>query len=438
MKLWLKLPLAVLFTTAMAVSVTFGLEAEPADLAKKPEPINVATLPLPLTIFCPGPLAELGGEDGTDIGKLALIQDASVWSHLTASELEGAIPKQIDNGAAIRLASREQTTAAVSAIQTQVVKRPRMAGVAAANCSKPVTRAIFATGMASVGRESILFLANPFPNEVQVNLEFALSSGLKRHLVTLAGFEQLQISLASFVQAEPNFAVSLTTNGPAVSATMQLRTSSGLTATGIDLVPATQALSDLWIPGLVVFEDSYQAPSLRLFNPNSDKATARITFIGVGNDSDVYEKSIAPGQVMNLDLDLDPGEYLVHIESDHAIGAAIWSQHLSDTLDFAWLVPAHIFSSALYLPVPQLESELVMANPASEPISVALQNGGNYTSLTIPARSQVRTKVQSDLVKIQASEVFMATLQIVSKEGYATVTPTENENLGSDLDIWVR
>ncbi len=438
MKLWLKIPIALLSTGALAASAYLSLGSSPVLVAEKPGPVTVGTTPLPLTIYCPGPLAELGGEDGTDLGSLALIGKSKIWSSNTAAQLAAPIPEEIEAGSVISLLSKEQTTAAISANQTQVVDRQRMVGIAAANCSKPLTKGTFATGMASVGRESILFLANPFENEVQVYLEIALTSGTKTHLVTLAGFEQQQISLAAFVEAEPNFALSFTTNGPPVSATMQLRTSSGLTATGVDIVPATQVSNQIWIPGLAVFEDSYQAPSLRLFNPNADQATARVTFIGVGNDSDVFETTIEPGQVLNLDLDLPVGEYLVHIESEIPLGSAIWSQRLGETLDFTWLVPAEEFAGSLFIPVPQLESELVIANPASNPITVAMQNAGSYTSLTIPAESQVRTRVQYSLVELQSNDAFLATLQIVSKAGYAVITPTENENLGSDLEIFVR
>lgn len=437
MRLGLKIPIALLAASALAASAYLSLGVSPALVAKQPEPVMVGTTPLPLTIYCPGPLAELGGEDGTDLGSLSLIGKSKIWSNTAAVELAGPIPDEIESGSVISLLSKEQTTAAISANQTQVVDRQRMVGVAAANCSKPWTRGTFATGMASVGREAILLIANPFGNEVQVYLEFALHSGLKKHLVTLAGFEQQQISLASFVEAEPNFALSFTTNGPPVSAIMQLRTSSGLTATGVDLVPATQASSEIWIPGLVVFEDSYQPPSLRLFNPNAENATARVTFIGVGNDSDVFEVSIDPGQVSNIDLELPVGEYLVHIESELPLGSAIWSQRLGETLDFAWLVPAEEFGGSLFIPVPQLESELVIANPAPNPITVALQNAGNYTSLTIPAESQIRTRVEYSLVELQSNDAFLATLQIVGKAGYAVITPTENENLGSDLEIFV-
>ncbi len=101
-------------------------------------------------------------------------------------------------------------------------------------------------------------------------------------------------------------------------------------------------------------------------------------------------------------------------------------------------MPAEEFVNALTLPIPQLESELVVANREGQPITVSLMNGGNYTSLTIPAESQIRVAVLYPLVQLQSQSKFMATLQILSETGYAVINPTENENLGSDLQVAIR
>lgn len=438
MKLWLKIPIALISAAAVAGAGYFSMSPSPTldPLPRQPE--LVSTTPLPLQIVCPGPLVELGGEDGTDIGSLSLLGKANIWSHNSAAELANAVPDQITQSSTIALVSKEQTTNALSALQTQVVDRQRMVGVAASNCSQPVTEGSFATGMASVGRESILLISNPLPNEVQVYLEFALSGGVKKHLVTLAGFEHLELSLAQFVDAEPNFAVNFSTNGPAVTITMQLRTSSGLTATGVDLVPATKAETDSWIPGLTVFPDTFQAPQLRIFNPQAEPVKALVTFIGIGNDSDVFEVEVPAQQVVALDLTLPVGEYLVRIQSDEPVVSAIWSQRIASTLDFAWLVPSEEFFDSLAVPVPQLASELVVVNTHDSPITVSLLSGASYQSLTIPAQSEVRTPVQFPLAQVQSANSFRASLQIVSDSGFAVVAPTENQNLGSDLSINVR
>lgn len=438
MKLWAKIPLALLGVASITGGSYLGLSPSPQLTPLSKSAISISTTPLPLVIYCPGPLAELGGQDGTDLGAMALLGEAQLWSNYSAQQLAQEIPEQIETGIPLALLSKEQTTNAISANQTQVAKRARMLGVAAANCSQPLAHGVFPTGMASVGRESILLLANPFSNEVQVYLEFALSTGIKKHLVTLAGFEQQQISLAPFVEAEPNFALSFSTNGPKIAATMQLRTSSGLTATGVDLVRPTWTATQLWIPGLEIFEDGYQSPELNIYNPGDVDVKALVTLLGVGNDSDVFEVTVPAGQLITEGLDLPVGQYLAKLEADQPIAAAIRSQRIADTLDFAWLTPAEDFENSLTLPIPQLESELVVANRASEPITLSLMNGGSYTSLTIPAQSQIRTKVLYPLAQLQSESNFMATLQILSKTGFAVINPTENQNLGSDLEIEIR
>lgn len=399
---------------------------------------QVSTEALPLTIFCPGALTELGGKDGTEISSLTLVGSAEIFSHVGGAELAQEIPNQIESGTKLELKSKEQTTAALSAIQIQIAKRQRMQGLAAINCSQPVTSGLFATGMASVGRESILKLANPGISEVQIFLKFALSTGERSLTLTLAPGEIKDLSLAPYVDAEPNFAVSFTTSGPAVSAVMQLRTSSGLATTGVDLVPATNSASQLWIPGLQVFADGFSAPKLRVYNPSDQDQIALITLHGVGVDSDVFEVTVPSGLVIEKDLNLAVGDYLVEISSVAELGAAIWSQRVSDNLDFAWLTPANSFSDAVSIPVPQLPAELVIANPQSQAISVSLQNAGQFSSVTIAGKSSVRLPVSYPLAQVQSANPFMVQLQLLANAGFASVAPVENLNLGSDLEISVR
>jgi hypothetical protein len=313
-----------------------------------------------------------------------------------------------------------------------------MRGVAAVNCSQGSSHGYFSNGISGLGRESILKIANPTNTEAQITITTYVKAGQSSKTLTLAPGATEQLSLTTMSNAESNFAVEYQSNGPAVHVVLQTRTSRGLAATGVELSAATQASTHSVIPGIEVFENQIHSAVLSLFNPQLSPATVRVTAHGIGVDSDVFEVHLEAGELHQKDLDLPVGEYLIEIQSDLEVVSSIWSERLSQTLDYAWLVPAEKFNQALTIPVPQLESDLVIGNPGDKPISVAIMNAGQYQSVTIGAKSQASLSVQPSLVQIQSQGEFVASLQIKSESGYSVIAPVENVNLGSDLLINVR
>ena len=157
------------------------------------EAIAVTTDAKPLQVYCPGPLVELGGKDGTDLGSLALIGKANVSYRLGTGSLLAEPESRIEAGAAITMASAEQGSTTLTAAQTQLIQRPRMAGLAATNCGQPQAEGWLLTGLSGTGFESILLVANPNPVEVQVEITFHLETSTTSQLITLAPFAQQQL-----------------------------------------------------------------------------------------------------------------------------------------------------------------------------------------------------------------------------------------------------
>ena len=407
--------------------------------AKDSQAIAVNTTAKPLQLYCQGPLAELGGKDGTDLGSLALIGKADIRYRLGEGSLVSEPANRVAEGVAITMASREQTTATLQAAQSQLIQRPRMVGLAAANCGQPQAEGWLLTGMAGSGFESILHVANPNPVEVQVKLDFHLQASSNSQLVTLAPFASQQLSLASFVEAEPSFAIHFQSSGQKVSVALQTRSSSGLSATGVELnVPTAEANKFLAIPGFEILADGLAKPALRIFNPGDSAASSLVTFLGSGTNSDVVQVDVAAGGFTDVTPNLQVGDYLVLIESDIAVMAELYNPYIGKNVDFGWLAPAHAFTGKMAMVIPKFAAKLAIANPADQTITLVLSLDSGSQAISLPASSQLLIPVSGKSLVLESTGEYLVNLALYDPKGYAVITPRENQNLGSDIEVSVR
>jgi Family of unknown function (DUF5719) len=403
------------------------------------EPISVTTDAKPLQLYCPGPLVELGGKDGTDLGSIALVGRANLSYRLGAGSLTEDPDSKIESGSAITMASREQGSDALAALQTQLIQRPRMAGLAATNCGQPLAEGWLLTGLAGTGFESILLVANPNPVEVQIALTFHLETTTTSHLITLAPFAQQQLSLASFVEAEPQFAIHFQSSGQKVSVALQNRSSAGLSATGVELVgPTAKPAKSLVIPGFEILADGLAEPSLRVFNPGAEPTTALITFVGTGTNSDVVQVSVPAGGFELVQPKLADGNYLVLIEAEAEVLAALYNPYVGKNFDFGWLSPATAMNGKTAMAIPGYSAKLAIANPSDQPVNVILALDSGAQALSIPARSQVLVNVSGRELVMESAAAYRASLILNDPKGYSVVSPSQNANLGSDIKVAVR
>lgn len=415
-----------------------GLELPPVQVVVE-DAISVSTDAQPMQLYCPGPLAELGGKDGTDLGSLALIGKAVLSYRLGQGALIEVPNSRIDQGTSLVMKTGEQGSATLTGAQSQLIQRPRMAGLAATSCAQPQAEGWLLNGMAGSGFESILLLGNPNPVEVQIQLTFHLESESNSQLITLAPFAQQQLSLASYVAAEPQFAVHFQSSGQKVSVAMQNRSSVGLTATGVELKgPTAQASKQLAIPGFEVLADGLAKASLRLFNPSSQSTQALVTFVGSGTNSDVVEIEV-PASGFGLVLpELSEGHYLVLIQSAVELMAEIYNPYVAERLDFAWLTPVAQVSGKTAIAVPNFKAKLALSNPGSETISVLVSNDAVTQAVSVPARSQLLIPIVGKYLVLESSGNYQAAVILSDPKGYAVISPKENANLGSNIEVLVR
>lgn len=439
----MKLPgriLGIALTLAGLTGAWFlqGVSFQTASVPE-PEGISVSTTAKPLQLYCQGPLAELGGKDGTDLGSMALVGKADVRYRLGVGSLISEPESRVTQGVALAMASREQTTATLTAAQSQLIQRPRMAGLAATNCGQPQAEGWLLNGMAGSGFESILHVANPNPVEVQIDLVFHLATSSNSHLITLAPFESQQLSLASFVEAEPSFAIYFQSSGQKVSMALQNRSSAGLSATGVELKgPTAKASKSLAIPGFQILAAGLAKPALRIFNPGPDAANALVTFLGSGTNSDVVEIEIPAAGFAEVSTELQVGDYLVLIESDAELMAELYNPYVAKNFDFAWLTPAEAFTGELAMVVPSFAAKIAIANPGASEITVLLTLDTGAQAISVPARSQLQVPVTGKSLLLESQGEYFVNLILTDPKGYAVITPRENQNLGSNIQVLVR
>lgn len=439
MKLALKVLSSLL--SALAISGIWFLHQIPAVSVEFPQAQiqEVATQAKPLELFCPGPLVQVGGKDGTDLGSMELVGSATL-THLVGTGVLGTEPEsKFESGQLIQMASAEQTTNALVAIQTQLVDQGRMAGLSGSICDQPSSEGWLVGGLAGPGFESVLLVANPNQVEVQVQLKFSLPTKEVPMVLTLAPMSETQVSLASAVEAEPIFAVGFASSGPKISVALQNRASSGLSATGVELrtsdVPAHQKQV---IPGFELLAAGLSDARLRLFNPGDAVTSVDVAFIGSATHSDAVRVELEANSFAEVSPELPAGEYLVIVDSKEPILATLYNPYVAQGVDFAWLGAAEGLSGKNTFAIPNYDAKVAVANASDQAITVRLTQASGTQEINLPARSQKMLRVGGSKLELESKGEYFANLSIYSPKGYAVINPRQNANLGTDLSIRVR
>lgn len=425
-----------LLAVSAAAAVLFVPQVELAAQPQQISPLTVSVDPKPLQLSCPGPFVEVGGSDGVEIGSLQRIGEASV--SLATSEQVSFSPL-ISGFSELVAEGTSQSTSLLSATQSQYVERQRARGLTAAFCEQPSGYGWFVSGQSSVGAETVMLLSNPNPVDTVVSLNFHLPGGVVNERIALAKGSEELVSLASVVGLEPVYAIEYSSVGAAVSVALQHRFSRGLTPLGLSLSTAvSEPKTEQWITPVEVFAEGYQAPLLRLFAPG-ERAEVIITAFSA-SEPVLYRSVVPAGAFLELPLELANGLYALRLESDEPVLAAVLNPSL-EPLDHSWIYPAESFAE-LTLAISGYQTQLAITNPTALGISVrvtTLQAGReSIRSVQLEPLSVSTVPVSGDSVSLVSASQFFAALQIADPLGYAVVSPSENRNLGSELEILVR
>ena len=411
-----------------AGTALFLLPSVPILPEAKLEARTVGVEPLPLRANCAGPLVEVGGVQGTALGEISRIGNPLVAVH--GAELD---PEQ--SWASFEVPGSPQSTDLLSANQIQSVDRPRVRGLAAANCAQPNNFGYFVSGNSGPGNESILILGNPNQLEVLVELELALESEIVTERITVAAGEQKVVSLVALSGAEPIFALSYQTSGLPVSAFMQQRTVNGLAATGVDLVTPQLPKSSGVVPGIEVVTEGFAPAELRVFNPGLEQAEVVLQLKNAERTEEI--RILVPaGKILSQGVSLAAGATLILFESSQPVVLALKNQILDEGLDFSWLSPTDGFSEPLRLVVSRT-STLFIANPSVGNLSLVIE-GPVGQSAVVSGGGQVGIPVTPGSYLLSGNLEFHALLSIKNSTGYATIAPSQMRNSGEELKVLVR
>ena len=393
--------------------------------------------PLPLSIVCPGSMVEVAGRSGVEVGKIERVDSADVR---VQSQNPIQAPSRAEAFTTLSVEGDEQSTRLLSAIEYQVVDRPRASGLIAGYCEQPVTNGWFISGDGGAGKESVLVVANPNPVDTQLLLEIHFAGKVITERYVIGPVSEKLISLAAVVGVEPSYAVYFESGGGGLVAAIQHRYSDGLNSLGVSLDTAVrQAETNLWIAPVSILADGYERPRLRLFAPTA-AADLTITYHSRSTQTQLVEFALDSGELYEIEPQLPPGTYAIEIESTEPVLASILNPSLRP-LDYQWISSSERFTS-LSLPLPSINTELALVNPTDSRISINVETSsaeGNQISTLELAPNEIELlPVSGRSVSIDSSGKFIAALQLISPSGYAVINPSENSNPGQSLSVFVR
>ena len=400
----------------------------------------VSVEPLPLNIYCPGALVEVGGESGVDLGSVSRVGEALISSQTTATDVLVDAPLVSVDGALAVVGDPAQSTNLISLIQSQAVDRERALGLMAMFCQKPASSGWLINGSSIVGNESVLVAANPSGVEALVTLEIHLPGQILSDRIALGPGERQLIPTAGYANGEPSFAIYFESSGPEVSMALQNRETRGLNPIGVEIEgPSPGPSTEFSFIGLRNLTQGFEPPSLRVFNPGSEVAEVVATVFEDGN-VELVREFVNPASFAELPLTLSTGFQLVSLTSDQPVLAAIKNPSIEPILDFAWVQPSELFSTVT-VPLSSYQNSIVIGNPGAIAIELTIEERFSerlsYESLVLAPFSQVAIPSSANAFKVEGTGLFAIAIEIFDGAGYSVLNPRETSNLGQNLSIKV-
>lgn len=441
---------------AAAVAVIAGVAFLPLPtLGNAPRTVTVEPDPADQVRVCPGGAVRVGDEVGGSADSVFAIGSPAVDGGVTGGDLErtplaSADPAAAAGSAPQALRAPPADGALVAGSQSETVDAADFRGLTAAACPEPSGSIWLVGGAMTVGRTTLLLLANPTAVPSQVSLRMFGEDG-EISAPGMSGIDvpangQTVLSLAGFAPGVASPIVHVTARGGRVIADLQQSVVRGLDAVGVETTGAgADPAENLVVPGVRIVDTvgtnrasalaDWQdvGPAIRLMVPGDvgGKVTVRVVPETPGAVGTSFELDAEPGVVTELPLDsgapegganegeggendahgLQDGVYTVFIDAEVPVVAGVRASTAVDSgiepapdaildapeSDLAWFAAAPPLDDETLIVVPNGPSPHVsMVNPttAASEVEFAAANGdAEPASVSIPAGGSVSLAV---------------------------------------------
>ena len=229
---------------AVAVILVVGLVPLPT-VAIQPPSVEVEPQPADEVRVCAGAILRLGDETGQDAGTGVALGDPSVRSAAVGGTLRPGVLEATDAGTGGTSAApavfqlTPEPGATLAAAQSQVVDDEGFSGYAATACAEPSGSVWLVGGATTIGRTTLLTLANPTEVDATVSLSIFGENGAVTAPgmsgIHVAAGSQRVLSLAGFAPELLSPVVHVESRGGRVAAWLQQSITRILDPGGVEL-----------------------------------------------------------------------------------------------------------------------------------------------------------------------------------------------------------
>jgi hypothetical protein len=429
---------------AVAVIAAVGLVPLPT-IGVSPLATVVEPEPADLLALCPGAALRLGDETGADAGRAFAVgqseltvasQGQSTRTQLAASDVVGGGVSQAPT--LVRLAPSDDAVLAAAQAQT-LDGEGDLHGLSVTGCTEPTSSAWLIGGATTVGRTTLLLIANPTEVEAEVEVRMwgesgAISAPGMTGISVPAGGQRV-LSLAGFAPDLASPVVHVEARGGQVVAALQTSVTRVLDAGGVDLVAAgASPARDVVIPAVRIADAEGVASSLglegyedleaivRIGNPGEATASVELSVTSTeeGGPATSFQLQVPPGQVSDtalataLELGADPfadGSYTVTLRSDAPVVAAVRASTIPapttdadgdirpGEADLAWFASASGLTGDVGVAVADAADPVLVAastDRAAHTLTLTPRSGGEPISVEVPATGSAAVELDAD------------------------------------------
>jgi Family of unknown function (DUF5719) len=418
--------IAVIGATISAASLIALPSVGTSAVSKTIDPV-----PTSQQLVCPGGLVRIATASGKGANTSSSLGDPSVVGGASPGTVDPSSFPLSDAGTGKTLAAPRRLTtlgsagsALESGAQSQTVATTEFTGLTSAACASALDDVWLAGGATSVGRTTLLLLANPTDVPATVSVQIfgengaVTAPGMTGIPVPVGG--QRVLSLAGFAPGLVSPVVHVTSTGGQVVANLEQSVTRGLAPGGMDFV-GTEANPETTtvIPGVVLagtaavqaqlgqngFDDLQT--TLRVYLAGTKPTAVSVSVVSEtgATTGKAIRATVQPGVVTDLPLDqLSDGSYTIIVTAKRPLIASVrvstaGSAKVSPPTDFAWMVAAPLLTSpALVSIAPNMTGAIHFDNPTSKEEDVVLTaTDGTSATVKVPAGSAATAAVTAGL-----------------------------------------